>query len=69
MSLDDLPIVGGFLEAGAEDRVFDLLLLVGPLLILFIAVAGRSPLTVGGAIAYCWFFIAHIIYRGVQKRV
>ncbi|QLG50310.1 hypothetical protein [Natrinema halophilum] len=69
MSLDDLPIVDDPLEAGAEDRVFDSLLLVGPLLILFIAIAGRSPLTTGGAIAYCWFFISYIIYRGGQERV
>ncbi|MFA9418140.1 hypothetical protein [Natrinema sp. HArc-T2] len=67
MNLRDFPVVGDLLEAGAEDRVFDVLLLVGPLLILFIAVVGRSVLTSGGAIIYILFFILYIIYRGTRQ--
>ncbi|RZV06677.1 hypothetical protein BDK88_3704 [Natrinema hispanicum] len=67
MNLRGLPVVGDLLEAGAEDRVFDVLLLVGPLLILFIAVVGRSVLTSGGAIIYILFFILYIIYRGTHQ--
>lgn len=62
----ELPIIGDLLESGAEDRVFDSLLLVGPLLILVIAVAGRSVLTTGLAAAYVVFFVAYVLYRGVR---
>ncbi|ELY64473.1 hypothetical protein [Natrinema versiforme] len=66
MRVSELPIVGDLLESGAEDRVFDSLLLVGPLLILVIAVAGRSALTTGLAAAYVMFFVAYVLYRGVR---
>ncbi|MFD1564395.1 hypothetical protein ACFR99_12640 [Haloarchaeobius amylolyticus] len=66
MNLRDLPVVGELLEAGAEDRVFDVLLLLGPLIILFIAVVGRSIFTSGVAITYILFFISYIIYRSVR---
>ncbi|MFB1062786.1 hypothetical protein [Natrinema sp. H-ect4] len=66
MRANDLPIVGELLESGAEDRVFDSLLLVGPLLILFIALVGRSILTTGLALSYVVFFTAYVLYRGVR---
>ncbi|MDS0474960.1 hypothetical protein [Natrinema sp. 1APR25-10V2] len=66
MNLSDVPIVGDLLEAGAEDRVFDSLLLVGPLLIAVIAVVGRSPLTTAIASAYLLFFVSYVLYRGVR---
>ena len=68
MNLSDVPIVGDLLEAGAEDRVFDSLLLVGPLLIALVAVVGRSPLTIAIAAAYLLFFVAYVAYRGVRDR-
>jgi len=67
MTLRDVPVVGDLLEAGAEDRVFDVLLLGGPLLILVIAIVGRSPLTSGGAIIYLLSFSSYILYRGAQS--
>jgi len=66
MRANDLPIVGELLESGAEDRVFDSLLLVGPLLILFIALVGRSILTTGLALSYVVFFTTYVLYRGVR---
>ncbi|MFA9417921.1 hypothetical protein [Natrinema sp. HArc-T2] len=66
MNLRDLPVVGELLGAGAEDRVFDVLLLIGPLMILFIAVVGRSILTSAGAIIYILSFISYIIYRSIS---
>ncbi|WP_408958108.1 hypothetical protein [Natrinema sp. 74] len=68
MTLSDVPIVGDLLEAGAEDRVFDGLLLVGPVLIALIAVDGRSPLTTVIAVAYLLCFVAYVLYRGVRRR-
>ncbi|MFC6769873.1 hypothetical protein [Natrinema soli] len=67
MRVSDLPVVGDLLESGAEDRVFDSLLLVGPLLILLIALVGRSSLTTGLALSYVSFFIAYVLYRGVRN--
>ncbi|OLZ40808.1 hypothetical protein A6E15_07300 [Natrinema saccharevitans] len=66
MRLADVPVVGDLLESGAEDRVFDSLLLVGPALILVIAVLGRSAVTIGLAAAYVLFFVAYVLYRGVR---
>ncbi|AGB31588.1 hypothetical protein C488_14015 [Natrinema pellirubrum DSM 15624] len=67
MRLADVPVVGDLLESGAEDRVFDSLLLAGPVLILIIAVLGRSTVTVGLAAAYVLFFVAYVLYRGVRR--
>ncbi|ADB60964.1 hypothetical protein Htur_2081 [Haloterrigena turkmenica DSM 5511] len=66
MTLREIPVVGELLESGAEDRVFDTLLLIGPGIILVIALLGRSPLTLGIAIGYLVFFLAYVLYRGVQ---
>ncbi|SEV84146.1 hypothetical protein [Natrinema salifodinae] len=66
MNVDDVPIVGEILESGAEDRVFDSLLLVGPFLIVLIAIVGRSPITSAIAIAYLLFFVAYVLYRGLR---
>ncbi|WP_455449595.1 hypothetical protein [Natrinema thermotolerans] len=67
MTVSDIPIVGDLLESGAEDRVFDSLLLAGPVLILVIAFLGRSTVTVGLAAAYVLFFVAYVLYRGVRR--
>ncbi|QCS42438.1 hypothetical protein [Natrinema versiforme] len=66
MRINELPIVGELLESGAEDRIFDSLLLVGPLLILVIALVGRSVVTTGLAAAYVVFFVAYVLYRGIR---
>jgi hypothetical protein len=53
-------------EAGADDRVFDSLLLTGPLVIGLIAVLGRSLVTEAVAIAYIAAFVGYTLYRGVR---
>ena len=67
MRPSDFPVVAQVLESGAEDRVFDGLLLVGPLVILFIAVAGRSALTVGVAAVYLLAFVGHVLTNGLDR--
>ena len=67
MRPSDFPIVAQVLESGAEDRVFDTLLLAGPLVVLFIAVAGRSALTVGVAAAYLFAFVGHVLTNGLER--
>ncbi|AFO56356.1 MULTISPECIES: hypothetical protein [Natrinema] len=67
MKLSELPIVEEVFESGANDRVFDSLLLIGPVLIVGIAIVGRSLLTTGIAIAYVLFFVAYVVYLGISN--
>ncbi|QGN06027.1 hypothetical protein Hrd1104_01115 [Halorhabdus sp. CBA1104] len=64
MNLADLPIVGTVYESGADDRIFDGLLLVGPLVVVVIAALGRSLLTELLAVAYLVVFLGYVLYRG-----
>ena len=66
MRTSDLPFVSAVFEAGADDRVFDSLLLVGPLVIGLIIVLGRSLLTEAVAIVYIAAFAGYTLYRGVR---
>ena len=55
MKLGDLPIVSTVFEAGADDRVFDSLLLLGPLVIGLVIVLNRpsSPRRLQPSISAC----------------
>lgn len=67
MNILDLPILSHILESGADDRVFDFLLLVGPLVIALVAALGRTLLTRAIAFAYIGVFVAHILYRSTTQ--
>jgi hypothetical protein len=67
MSVEDLPLIEQVLESGAQDRLFDGLLLAGPLVLAVIAVAGRSPLTQALAVAYIAVFGAHILRNAARR--
>lgn len=69
MNPDDLPIAGELLEVGAEDPVFDWLLLAGPFLIILVAIAGRSLLTTGIAIGYLLLFLTYVLYQGTSSAI
>jgi len=62
----ELPVVSAVFEAGADDRLFDSLLLLGPLVIGMAAVGGRSVLVEAIAIAYIGVFLGYTLYRGVR---
>ncbi|QKG94414.1 hypothetical protein EXE43_12730 [Halorubrum sp. SS5] len=66
MKSRDIPVVSAVLEAGADDRVFDSLLLTGPLVIGLVVVFGRSLVTEAVAIAYIAAFVGYTLYRGVR---
>lgn len=66
MKSRDIPVVSAVFEAGADDRIFDSLLLIGPLVIGLIVVLGRSLVTEAVAIAYIVAFVVYTLYRGVQ---
>ncbi|WP_123539265.1 hypothetical protein [Halosimplex salinum] len=67
MTVRDLPVLSSVFEAGADDRVFDSLLLVGPLVIGVIILLERSLITEALALAYIAVFVVYTLYRGIRK--
>jgi len=67
MRVDDIPIVSTVFDAGADDRVFDSLLLVGPLVVGLIVVLGRSLFTEALAAAYIAVFVAYVLSQAVRE--
>ena len=66
MNVDDLPILGRVHQWGAEETVYDALLLCGPLVVLVIAVLGRTPVTVGLTGLYLASFVGYALSRAVS---
>ncbi|MFC6826840.1 hypothetical protein [Halopelagius fulvigenes] len=63
MSIDDAPLLGPVLNAGADDRVFDGLLLAGPLLLCVLALVGRTRTTTVLAAGYLAVFVGYTLYK------
>jgi len=68
MNVDDVPIVSSVVDAGPSDRVFDSLLLVGPLVIGLVVLLGTNVLTRVIAGAYIGLFVAYVVYRAVADQ-
>ena len=68
MRPDELPLVRAVFSSGADDRILDSLLLLGPVVIVILAALGRSPLTVGLALAYLGAFAFHVLTVGFRSR-
>lgn len=66
MKLTRVPLVGSVVESGADDRVFDALLLSGPLVIMLIAIFGRTLVTTGLSGGYLVLFTLYLLYKGFQ---
>lgn len=66
MRISRLPFVEQVVESGADDRVFDGLLLAGPLVVLLIAVVGRSIFTQLLAAGYITVFLAHVLLNAAR---
>lgn len=66
MRIQDLPVIGPLFAAGADDPVFDALLLLGPIAILVISFLGRTMVTVAIAVAYTGGFLGYIVYKGLR---
>jgi hypothetical protein len=63
VKLAEIPVVSTVVDAGADDRVFDSMLLVGPVVIAIIALLGRSVVTELLAVAYILTFVSYVVYR------
>ncbi|WP_227379871.1 hypothetical protein [Haladaptatus halobius] len=64
----DFPLLRRLAQFGGQDTVFDLLLLLGPLLIMSIALIGRTAVTGALAIGYILFFLGYLLYKGLRYR-
>ncbi|MFW5950292.1 MAG: hypothetical protein ACOCR6_02955 [archaeon] len=69
MKVRNLPIVGTVSESGADDHVYDGLLLAGPFVVLSIAVLGRSVVTEVLAVAFLVVFVGYVLYRGFDRLI
>ncbi len=67
MKLSDLPVVSYVFEAGADNRVFDSLLLFGPLVIGLVVILGRTLVTEILAAVYIVVFVAYTLYQGARR--
>ncbi|GGK76878.1 hypothetical protein [Haloarcula sebkhae] len=67
MRLEQIPVIGPLLEAGADDSVFDALLILGPIVISIITFLGRTLPSVLLAVAYTGGFLSYIAYKGVAE--
>lgn len=66
MRLRNVPVVSYVFEAGADDRVFDSLLLLGPLIIGLVVLLNRSVITEALAAAYIAVFVLYTLYRAIR---
>lgn len=67
MNLRRVPGFGEVMDAGADNRVFDALLVVGPWVIVLLAVAGRSVVTEAIALGYLVLLIGNTLYRAARE--
>ncbi|MFQ3293803.1 MAG: hypothetical protein ACI9PP_000025 [Halobacteriales archaeon] len=66
--LAGLPIIGDVFRDGTADPVYDVLMVVGPLLVLVLVLAGRSIFTVGLVTLYLLSFVAYVGVKHVSER-
>lgn len=65
--LTGLPFVGSLLWSGDRDRGYELLILCGPLVIVSIALLGRSLLTTALAAGYILAFVLYLLWIGFES--
>jgi hypothetical protein len=61
MRFRDYPVVRQIAETGADDRVLDALVLIGPGVVAALVLVGRSLLTEVLAGAYLVVFVANVV--------
>lgn len=62
MTLDDVPAITWVREAGPDDLVFDSLLMTGPVVLVLLALLGRSLITTAIAVCYLGVFCVYTAY-------
>lgn len=66
MNPENLPFVGELLRAGTDDVLFDAWLLLGPVVLVCIALAGRTRLTTALAGSYVVFLLLYVLYTAAR---
>lgn len=67
MNPNNLPLLGSVLEFGAQDRVLDTILLLGPVVLLAMVLLGRTTLTTALVASYVAVFAIYAIYNGYRS--
>ncbi|GGL50821.1 hypothetical protein [Halocalculus aciditolerans] len=67
MKPDDIPGFTELVAAGPDDRVFDTLVLVGPIVVLALAVFGRGVATTALAAVYLLGFVGYVCLLGIRR--
>lgn len=68
MKPENLPYIGAVFRFGANDRVLDSILLLGPVVVLAMAVFGRNLVTGALAALYVLSFVGYVLYKGTRGR-
>ncbi|MFC7156238.1 hypothetical protein ACFQPA_12375 [Halomarina halobia] len=68
MTFTNFPVIKQVFESGADDRMYDSLVITGPVVVLIVAVVGRAVFTVGLAVLYLITFVSYLLYRAVYDR-
>lgn len=65
MNPESLPVVGTVFRIGSSDHVFDLFMVIGPILILLIVLLGRNNVTTALATGYVIAFPGYVLLKWV----
>lgn len=66
--IDELASLAGWLRAyGSDNPSFDALMLLGPVVVFAIVVAGRDVITTAMAIGYVVAFVVAIVYNAARS--
>jgi len=67
MRIEKVPFIGPLFTAGADDPVFDTLLIRGPAVIIAVTILGRTLPSTLLAVAYTGGFFGYIAYKGLVE--
>lgn len=67
MNLEKIPFIGSIVNSRADYRVYDLFIVIGPLIIILAGVLGRTIFTSALAAGYILAFIMYILYKGISS--
>lgn len=67
MKFSELPVISSVSEAGADDRIWDFLLLIGPVVLGLVVVFGRSVFTESVASGYLVVCVSYVLYKGLLE--
>ncbi|MFB6136145.1 MAG: hypothetical protein ABEJ04_05255 [Halobacteriaceae archaeon] len=65
MNLERVPLVGPLLAFEERSPGYSVLLLLGPVVVAAVALAGRTAFTVVLAAAYVLAFVCYALYQGL----